>query len=500
MRNTLSALLCALMTASVISACGGGTAAPSPSAQNGADTQNAVTEGDVAEPAEAYTLPASDLGGKEINILNMHSYWGMYTTICPDELNGEILNDAVYNRNQKIEAALNCRIVDSRTGTEGGNGQNLIDVHDLGKKILQSGDDTYDVMYLSPSEMANQMAEGYFYNLYSIPELHLDAEYWDTKIIEMSRIGENLYAASGDGHLMSYDSSWMLFFNQDLLTSYGLDMPYDIVRSGKWTIDELIRYCSAMATLNSEQEFKWNENGDALFGLASHPNAPDKFVYSAGERYVLTDDDGKPYFAAGGERFLQVADKLSQLFGTKGVTLNADSDDWNAGKGGYVYVFANRRSAFLTAEIKTALRLREMDDTFGIVPLPKLDESQESYYTTMMNNYCMMLIPSSNKDPNTSAAVMDAIAMASHYDVLPVYYDSVVSQKGLRNEDSIEMLQIMRATRGVDMAVVYNWNADLASSLRNKFTKGDADVASLVEKYRPKIETSMEKLTSLYFG
>ena len=163
-------------------------------------------------------------------------------------------------------------------------------------------------------------------------------------------------------------------------------------------------------------------------------------------------------------------------------------------------MFANRRSAFLTAEIKTALRLREMEDTFGIVPLPKLDESQESYYTTMMNNYCMMLIPSSNKDPNTSAVVMDAIALASHYDVLPVYYDSVVSQKGLRNDDSIEMLQIMRATRGVDMAVVYNWNADLASSLRNKFTKGDADVASLVEKYRPKIETSMEKLTALYFG
>jgi hypothetical protein len=75
-----------------------------------------------------------------------------------------------------------------------------------------------------------------------------------------------------------------------------------------------------------------------------------------------------------------------------------------------------------------------------------------------------------------------------------------VSQKGLRNEDSIEMLQIMRATRGVDMAVVYNWNADLASALRGKFTKGSSDVASLVEKYRTKIETNMEKLTSLYFG
>ena len=498
MKKTLSMILCAVIAAASFASCG--ESASEPAQPSGGAAQELTSAAEETEAPQDYTLPKTDLGGAEINILNMHSYWGMYTTICPDELNGEILNDAVFNRNQKIEQALNCKIIDSRTGVEGGNGQNLTDLHTLGKKILQSGDDTYDVMYLSPSEMASQMAEGYFYNLYDIPELHLDAEYWDTKIIEMSRIGQNLYAASGDGHLMSYDSSWVLFFNQDLLTQYGLDMPYDIVRAGKWTVDELIRYCSAMATLNSDQAFKWNKDGDALFGMAAHPNSPDKFVYSVGERYVLTGSDGKPYFAAGGERFLQAANKLAQLFGTEGVTLNADSDDWNADKGGYVYVFANRRAAFLTAEIKTALRLREMEDTFGIVPMPKLNEEQESYYTTMMNNYCMMLIPSSNKDPNTSAAVMDAIALASHYDVLPVYYDSVVSQKGLRNEDSIEMLQIMRATRGVDMAVVYNWNADLASALRSKFTKGSSDVASLVEKYRTKIETNMEKLTSLYFG
>ena len=135
-----------------------------------------------------------------------------------------------------------------------------------------------------------------------------------------------------------------------------------------------------------------------------------------------------------------------------------------------------------------------------MLPLPKFDENQEEYQTTMMSNFCSMLIPVTNAKSEDTALVMDTLAMLSHDDVIPVYYDSTVSQKGLRNEDSIEMLKIMRASRGVDMAVVYDWNAELMSSLRTKFTKGDSDVASLVERYQTPIEAKMQKMIDLYNG
>ena len=96
----------------------------------------ATNEAAAADTTAAETesaIPDADLGGESFTILNLHSYWGMYTTICPEELNGEVLNDAVYLRNQRLEQALNCKIIDTRTGTEGDYGNNLDSNNQLGK-------------------------------------------------------------------------------------------------------------------------------------------------------------------------------------------------------------------------------------------------------------------------------------------------------------------------------------------------------------------------------
>jgi hypothetical protein len=496
MNHFLLQIFSALLIFSVVfgfTSCGDKPVAPAESiaTDEAADTAPAETES---------AIPDADLGGESFTILNLHSYWGMYTTICPEDLNGEVLNDAVYMRNQRLEQALNCKIIDTRTGTEGDYANNLDGNNVTGKKAVLAGDDTYDVMYLSPTTVANEIAQGYFVNLYTLGNLHLDAEYWDSAYNEASRIGENLYCASGDAHLMGYDSSWCLFFNEKMLEKYGLDMPYDIVRQGKWTIDRLYEYCSAVATLNGDQSYKWNQNGNCVYGLSAHTDSPNKLIFATGEKYIQTNEEGLPYFSAGTERFYDVCTKMAKLFGTEGITFNAHWDDFNAAEGGYVYVFTSNRSAFLTGEIKAAQLMRDMEDTFGMLPLPKYDENQNDYHTTMMANLCTMLIPVTNSRTENTALVMDSLALLSHEEVIPVYYDFTISQKGLRNEDSIEMLKIMKATRGVDMAFVYDWNADLVTALKAKLIKGNSDVASLIEKYRTPIEAKMQKMIDLYNG
>ena len=86
-------------------------------------------------------------------------------------------------------------------------------------------------------------------------------------------------------------------------------MPYNLVRQGKWTIDSLYEYCSAVTNLNGDQSYKWSQNGSSVYGLSSHPNAPDKMIYAAGERFIKTNEEGLPYFSAGSERFYDVCAK-----------------------------------------------------------------------------------------------------------------------------------------------------------------------------------------------
>ena len=75
--------------------------------------------------------------------------------------------------------------------------------------------------------------------------------------------------------------------------------------------------------------------------------------------------------------------------------------------------------------------------------------------------------------------------------MLPVYYENVVEQKGLRNQDSIEMLDIVLSSKTVDLSTLFGWNNDLVESLRAKVFAGKDDVASLIEKQKAKIEQSI---------
>ncbi len=459
----------------------------------------AVTEGTGTTAAESagseYTYPDLNLGGKEIFILNMDAYWGMYVTVSPDALTGEVLNDAVYARNRSVEEKFGCVIRDAKIDSK-----NSFDaIVKAGRNAVLAGDGTYDVMYLPINQITALLTDGSFLNLYGLPELQLDESWWDSAYNSAAAIGDKLYFASGDLHLMAYDSTWCIFFNENILADKGLGMPYDAVRAGSWTLDELTRYCRTAANLNDSASFSWDQSGSAVYGLSTHPHSPDKFVLGAGEKYVRKDDSGIPVLSAGGERYYGVIEKLAALLDTAdGTSIESDADDFNAGKGGYMYVFANRRSAFLTAEIKAAQLLRDMEDTFGILPFPKYDESQESYRSALMSDLLVMTLPVTNTSASETAAVLDALCYESSRQVIPVYFDITVSQKGLRNDDSIEMMEIMRSSRDADISAIFAWNNSLVGAVRQKVFKGESSVASDIEKYGGQISEDIAELLEAF--
>ena len=472
----------AMMLAAMLLA-GCGESASSPQAGGGPAAPQAETEAvtETTEPEYPHLDTSSlDFGGKTISFISPE--WGTHRYQYAEELDGDIVNDAAYNRMVDLENSLNVKMA--------WNWSTDAETHNVVKKSVQAGDDAYQIVYTHCIYgISDYATAGALYNIYDLPYIDLEAPWWDFDMMKSFQIGSRLHYVSGN---LLLQGSTLAFFNKRIAKDFGLPDHYQLVRDGLWTYDRFIEYASSV-TLDI--------NGDGVIDRYDQTGYTGDLTertcdipFFCGERCTKMGENGI--------ELVYWSDKIVDIF-NKTYKYFLDPSVSN----GYFRFYSENNQGFeedlalyTLSTVSGIAGMREYEVDFGVIPGFKYNEEQESYYTTMMNNYCMMLIPSSNKDPNTSAAVMDAIALASHYDVLPVYYDSVVSQKGLRNEDSIEMLQIMRATRGVDMAVVYNWNADLASALRGKFTKGSSDVASLVEKYRTKIETNMEKLTSLYFG
>jgi hypothetical protein len=447
---------------------------------------------DSISPADNYDYPDVDYEGAEYRILNFDQLWNMFIHIdCPEQ-NGEILNDAVYTRNRKVEDMLNCKIIEK---TFENNSTNTISrITDLAKNTILAGDDTYDVMFLPVSENIELITGGYLIDLLTIPELKLNEEWWDKEVNSRLTIRDSLYCASGSINLMAYDSMWCLFFNENMMEKNKLDLPYDLVREGKWTIDRLAEYCKAVASLNGDENFTYRKDGKCVWGISSHTNAPQHFYFCANESSVEPDENGGLKFMYQSERFYNVIEKLASLLkGTEGYTLKANNTDFDADNGGYVYVFTTGRSLFMTGEIKAAQLMRGMDDNFGIVPFPKYDEAQENYVTDLVAQLFYFTIPVTNTNLSRTATITEVLTHESFTDVIPLYYKYTVEQKGLRNEDSIEMLDIMRKTRKVDIGVAFKWENSIRTILRDKLFSGDSNVASDIAANKSAIEGSIKK-------
>ena len=483
-------LLSLLMLVPAMTACGN----TEESTETTADTS--VSDTAAAETEAEWQYPDKDFEGASYRIYNMDNFYNMYVTMNRDELNGNILDDAVYNRNRGVEEALNCVITELLHVAPDCNYQPMFTT---ARSSVLGGSDDYEIMYLPVSEQISLVTDGILQDLYTIPHLQLNETWWDIQVNTTNTLNGKLYFASGSANLMAFDGMWCLFFNENLMEEYQLEKPYDLVREGKWTLDELIRYGSAFANLNGESTYAYTVGSTNQWGVALHSHyggAPAKFIHGAGVE-TLTEDF---QLNIENDRFYSVMDKLAILMNQdSGIALKAGTDDFNVEQGGYIYIFSTRRSLFLTAEIKTAQVLRDMEDTFGIVPFPKYDEAQDDYKTSLVMQLFYMTVPVNNTRLDLIGTVSECLAYKGYADIVPVYYDSVVKHKGLRNEDSAEMLEILRRTRGVDPAFIFGWNRDLLSAITEKLYTGSSQVASDVASQKKPIESKIDEFMT-FFG
>lgn len=454
--------------------------------QNGNVTAAPTTES-AAVTEETYPYETKDLGGFALRILNMDDIWDMSLQVDAGETDGEVLNDAIYERSREAESALNFTIEESRPLTDMAEHNKLI------QNTVLAGDDVYDVTYASINTTPALITEGYFRNLLDIDGLHLTAEWWDSVVAENAVIDDCLYFATSPMSLMPYDSAWILFFNETMMAAYDMELPYDLVREGKWTMDALHSYTKTIANLNGDANFNYKKDGTCIWGMSCHPYYPDHQLIAAGEKIVEAASDGSLVFGAEDERFFSVISKMAQVLNqSDGSAISASTEDVSEDAGGYIYIFSAGRALFMTGEIKAAQQLRDMDETFGCVPIPKYDESQESYYGDFVSQCLYYTIPVTNSHIEETALASDYLSYLSMRDVLPVYYGNVVEQKGLRNEDSIEMLDIVLSSKTVDLSTLFGWNNILVPTLRSKVFSGRDDVASTVEKQKKKIIASID--------
>jgi hypothetical protein len=360
-----------------------------------------------------------------------------------------------------------------------------------------AGDDTYDIIYCprsNNSPIGALITQGLFYNIDNIPEINLEGSWWKTSTIESSRLGDNngVYFLQSEVALMTLQGVWCLFFNETMMQNIGLEFPYQLVKDGKWTLDELLVYVRAGMNLNGDETFNWNASGASVYGLTAPGQAMAAFVTGTDESYIRKDADNMPFLSIESERFFNVIDKIIEITSVSGQFMEANEDRNTSGRN-YERLFENSRSFFIIAEFKTADLLREMEDSFGIVPMPKLNETQSGYSHFIFRQCPVLVIPVTNSISNQTGIIVDALEYTSHTKVTPAYYDVSLSFKGLRNDASIEMMHIINNSISLDLGITYDWTRTLYDDINSALHAGRIDISSLIERRKAAVEIGIER-------
>jgi len=439
-----------ILTAAV--SCGDADTPKKPTGQ----TESAVTESPVTEDplraqyADIAPIP-EDTNGYEFRItvdqgsvlVNGQVQWDS------DEANGDTINDAIYQRNLAVEEQYNCTI-------------SLLTAEEddlVAKKAIMAGDDFTDIMIIdSMSQTTDLCAIGLFSNLADMPELHMDAPWWDQPIRELAIHGKQ-FVTTGAITIKDDLSQMCVMFNKELATKYDYDDFYQHVLDGTWTW-ELMK----SRTKNIYSDL----NGDGvmgpydLYGMITFDDGPYFMAVGADMNTIIYDDATESYLSNWNSEdvMTKLTDYVDFAIDTPGVIIRGSNRVNNMfGEDGTLVdrTFRENRALFWVGNFGATVNMRDMESDFGLLPIPKWNEEQKQYCCTVTGGSGPVTIPTTVSDPHITALITDAMAYESMFTLTPAFYDVFLDEKILRDEDSLATVDLMFASKKYD----FDWQLDI---------------------------------------
>ena len=435
------------------------------------------------------SLGEADYSGRVLRVLSSgeEKAYGK-EPFAADESVSEPVNDAVIQRNDMLEQSYGFTV----------EAEFVDDLRERVGRDLVAGTETYDVVSSGLQTLALLSADGSFLDLYAIPDSHLDltANWWDTASIEDMTVMDHLFFATGDILLLDDESTRCVFYNKDIARDNELDDMAQLVRDGKWTLDEM--YAMAKKVAADGDDGVMNVTGNDTWGIVGAIFDSFYLVLGCGCPQVEKNENGEPELAMLNERnvnaFLKVFDILND---NSCVAYIEQYYSWNDPDASKVKgQFYDGKSLFLLSIINDVNSpvLRNASIRYGILPYPKYDEAQDTYATTVdPYDFACVSIPYTCEDTDFVTFALEALAYTSQKYVTPQYYDRTLKNKRFPDDDdSPEMLDILFSNRLVDISVAFNWD-DCIQYYNNIMFGHTPEVQSYVEGRQSAFDAAKEK-------
>jgi len=472
-----------------VTSCGG----DSEKSENNADQNKEAEEQPEAEPSEGAfdngrenapdSLPADlDFGGGALRILLRDEDRYRDEIFVESEI-GEIVNDAIFRRNQSVEDRLNMRFE-----------YLFCPQANFNKSIQNSvgaGGDDYDLIagfayYIPPLSL-----EGILLNWNNMPHIDTSRPWWGADCVKELDIGGKLYFVTGDLSLDWIQSMYVYYFNKKMAQEYSLPDFYELVLEGKWTFPKFAEISKSIREdLNGDGEYDQNDR----FGYVAWEFANVDGYFAAFDQPITAPGaGGLPEFIVNTERTANIIDMVRELMYDSGMIYYNKADKDTV----VPQMFMEGRNLFYYSELyDSGTIFKSMESDFGILPCPKYDENQKEYHTVAHDVYSLFCVPATCTRRELTGAAAEAMAAESYRKVTPMYFETALKVKYTRDEESSQMLDIILDGATFNFGVVYSGAvANVGYIMRDLLLFGSKNqsFAAYWEKNENKFQRALDK-------
>lgn len=478
-RKTILALLTCAMLLSAVS-CGGKTDVETATTHSRDTTAAAMNAQPVQTPNTAQirdftTFMGADLGGFTLRLGDTKQY-DIYTYSIREEMNGDVLNDALYNAYRAAEEKLNMTVEPRLYSDPGGL-----------KSMILSGVDECDIITCQDLTLGGMALQGMFLDVAKLDHIDLTAPWWPQNAVESYRINGKMVIFSNYMSYFGLSRARVWFINKQMCGNFGMTVPYDDVFAGNWTFDTLN---AMMANVYVDANGNGERDADDTYGYTTIGGficmQPDLGLYT-----YAPDKDGKLSLVFDVERASVAIDKLYHMYYEGGgVYANATAGRLDQS------MFKDGKTLFYFDSLGMASSdLRESDVEYGILIMPKLDENQSDYivaYTDYSH-----AVPKTVGDADSVAWCIEALTASGYTTVVPAFIDVSLKNKYAYDEYSAKMIDLIGEKMYVEIA--YTFQANLSMAFQNLLhpAKPSRDIASYYEKHLAADLKLMEQLNGL---
>jgi hypothetical protein len=438
----------------------------------------------VSEPPSypAPDLPSKNYGGIAFNVIcndasaQNGSY--PYSELGASEDTGEILNDSIYRRNRMLEEKYGIEIVCAEISIAD-------DILDRIKNSVLADDKAYDMASGTINKSFTLASQGYLMPLNDFASVDLNAPWWLPHLTKSTSIGGVNYLTPGYSNIAFFDSIGTIYFNKTVLANLNLTSPYAMVENNEWTIDNFIAMCKNV-TKDFDGDGEYTEKD--MYGFMTNNSSWSQFFYSTGNRILSKDKDDIPAMDFINQKSLGLLEKIISFVNDTNAAYLAEKytgwppsgDGWTLRRD-FPYAGLLENRALFVADLIYSIRyFRNMQADFGIVPPPKYDALQEEYISYVHpTSPTVTIVPATNDKRELTGAFLEDLMYMSYEYVRPVYFETALNTKFVRDDESVRMLERIFNGACIDIGLSVT---TIDNDVRTSMAKNIFDIQSTYEK------------------